>query len=232
MRVPDDVTCAAGDRYRRRTARPATAIAGTFVLALALVLAGCSSGPNGATSALATPPNSIAPTPNYPNSCAPVGEDSSSTCIRLTLAAIDTARAREGLGPIALPAGFAQLTVPEQVFVVLNRERVDRGLAPFAGLSTALDANAQKGATTAGLPPRPDRNYRAVGAEWIGAVDNGLDADYQWLYNDGTNSGVPNCSNTQRSGCWADRDIVLQHFGSHPLAMGAAYRRERRHLAG
>ena len=124
---------------------------------------------------------------------------------------------------MALPAGFAQLTVPEQVFVVLNRERVDRGLAPFAGLSTALDANAQKGATTAGLPPRPDRNYRAVGAEWIGAVDNGLDADYQWLYNDGTNSGVPNCSNTQRSGCWADRDIVLQHFGSHPLAMGAAY---------
>jgi hypothetical protein len=152
-----------------------------------------------------------------------VGEDTSSTCIRLTLAAIDAARAGEGLRPIVLPGGFAQLTVPEQLLVVLNRERVDRGLAPFAGLSAVLDANAQKGAEKAGLPPRPSRAYTAVGTVWIGAVDNGLDADYQWLYNDGPNSGVPTCSNAQSSGCWADRQIILQRFGSHPLVMGAAY---------
>jgi hypothetical protein len=139
------------------------------------------------------------------------------------LAAIDAARAAEGLGPIVLPAAFTRLSVPEQLFVALNRERVDRGLAPFAGLSTALNANAQKGAAAAQLPPRPSRDYTAVGAEWIGAVDNGLDADYQWLYNDGPNSGVPNCTTTQASGCWADRQIVLRRFGSHPLVMGAAY---------
>jgi hypothetical protein len=219
MRAPDDVTCAAGSRGR--TVRPATAIASVLVITLAL--AACSSGPSSATSALATPSNSIAPTPNYPNSCAPVGEDSSSICIRLTLAAIDAARAGGGLRPMVLPADFTQLSVPEQLFVVLNRERVDRGLTPFAGLSAPLDANAQKGADTAALPPAPGHEYRSVNAEWIGAVDNGLDADYQWLYDDGPNSGLPNCSNTQRSGCWADRQIVLQRFGSHPLVMGAAY---------
>ena len=113
--------------------------------------------------------------------------------------------------------------MPEQLFVALDRERVDRGLAPFAGLTAALDADAQKGAGTAELPPRPGRDYAAVGAEWIGAVDNGLDADYQWMYDDGPNSGVPNCSNTQTSGCWADRQIVLQRFGSRHLVMGAAF---------
>ena len=221
MGATDDVTCAAGSRSGRRGVRSTAAIASIVFLGAAL--AACSSGPKSGTSTLTNPSNSIAPTPDYANSCAPVGEDSSNTCIRLSLAAIDAARAGEGLGPLLLPAGFARLTVPEQLLVVLDRERVDRGLAPFAGLSAALDANAQKGAAAAELPPRPGRGYTAVGAEWIGAVDNGLDADYQWLYNDGPNSGVPNCSDTRSAGCWADRQIVLQRFGSHPLVMGAAY---------
>ncbi len=221
MRAPHDPTCAGGRRSRRRGCRPATAVASLFLVALAL--ASGVSVPSSAAGAGAAPSDSIPPTPDYPNSCAPVGEDSSDTCIRLTLAAIDTARAREGLGRMALPAGFAQLTVPEQLFVALDRERVDRGLAPFVGLSAVLDANAQKGAAAAGLPPRPDHAYRSVDAEWIGAVDNGLDADYEWLYHDGPNSGLPNCSNTRSSGCWADRRIVLRHFGPHVPVMGAAY---------
>ncbi len=193
------------------------------LLAAAIALAGCSSGPGNVGKALATPSHSVAPTPNYANSCAPVGEDSSSSCLRLTLEAIDTARAAEGLGPMALPSNFAQLDVPEQVFVALNRERVDRGLAPFVGMTAALDANAQKGAGTATLPPRPGRDYPTVDAEWIGAVDNGLDADYQWIYNDGPNGGVPNCSDGHTSGCWVDRKIVLERFASRHLVMGVAY---------
>ncbi len=124
---------------------------------------------------------------------------------------------------MALPSGFAQLSVPEQVFVALNRERVDRGLAPFVGMTAALDANAQKGAGTATLPPRPGRDYPTVDAEWIGAVDNGLDADYQWIYNDGPNGGVPNCTDDHTSGCWVDRKIVLERFASRHLVMGVAY---------
>ena len=122
-----------------------------------------------------------------------------------------------------LPADFAGLTVPEQLFVAVDSERVDRGLAPFAGLSAALDLDARKGAEAAQLPPSPGAAYAAVDTEWIGAVDNGLDADFQWMYDDGPNSGVPDCSGTRTSGCWADRRIVLDRFGPRHLVMGAAF---------
>ena len=97
--------------------------------------------------------------PDYSDDCAPVGADTSGPCLRITLSAIDAARAEEGLRPMALPADFPRLTVPEQLFVAVDRERVDRGLAPFTGLTTALDAGAQNGADTARLPPRPGAAY-------------------------------------------------------------------------
>ncbi len=122
-----------------------------------------------------------------------------------------------------LPSDFSTLTVPEQLFVVIDRERVDRGLAPVPGLSTALDANAQKGADVAGLPPRLGPAYTSARSEWIGAVDNGLDADFQWLYDDGPDSGVPGCTQNRSAGCWADRRVFLGRFGSRHVVMGAAF---------
>src|SRR5579871_6873737 len=110
------MTSAAGGRSRRRGSL--SAVAAASMLLFALALAACSSGPGSGTRGLATPSNSIPPVPDYGNSCAPIGEDSSNTCIRLTLAAIDAARSGEGLGPLQLPAGFDLLTVPEQLFVV------------------------------------------------------------------------------------------------------------------
>jgi hypothetical protein len=186
------------------------------------VLTGCSAS-SGQPDATDNPTSSLAPTPNYGNVCAPVGADTSTTCLLVTLQAIDAARGAEGLRPMRLPADFARLSVPEQLFVAVDRERVDRGLAPFAGLSTALDKGAIEGADTAQLPPRLGRGYSAAVAEWIGAVANGLDADYQWVYNDGPDSGTPGCSGGQSSGCWADRDIILGSYGTHHLVMGAAY---------
>jgi len=200
------------------------AIAAGATLVAAGAASGCATnaGPQRVT---ANPTTSVAPTPNYGNVCAPVGADSSSTCVRVTLGAIDEARTKEGLGPMRLPADFSGLTVAEQLFVAIDRERVDRGLTPFSGLSAALDQEAAKGADSAQLPPRPGSRYSSVVAEWIGAVANGLDADYQWMYDDGPASGTPGCTGGQTSGCWADRDIVLGSFGSHhlQLAMGAAY---------
>ena len=191
-------------------------------MAVALLLAGCSTrGP--ANGSLADPAHSVSPVPDYPSTCAPVGADTTGPCLRITLDAIDTARAAEGLRPMDLPADFAGLTIPEQLFVAVDRERVDRGLAPFTGLTTALDADAQAAADTARLPTRPGPAYGSVNTEWIGDVDNGLDADFEWLYNDGPHSGVPGCSGPTTSGCWADRQIVLDRFGTRHLAMGAAY---------
>jgi hypothetical protein len=191
-------------------------------VALALLLAGCSSG--GLTGGgLADPTQSVSPVPNYPETCAPVGIDTSSPCLRITLDAIDEARAKEGIRPMKLPADFARLTVPEQLFVAIDRERVDRGLAPFAGLTTTLDVDAAKGADTAHLPASPGAAYGSVNTEWIGDVDNGLDADFEWTYDDGPDSGVPGCTGNATSGCWADREIVLDRFGRRHLVMGAAY---------
>ncbi len=189
---------------------------------LALLLASCSAGGQPG-SGRAEPARSVSPVPDYATTCAPVGADTTGPCLRITLDAIDAARAREGVRPMALPADFSQLTVPEQLFVAVDRERVDRGLAPFAGLTTALDAGAQQGADGARLPPRPGPGYGAVTTEWIGDVDNGLDADFQWLYNDGPGSGVPGCSGNRTAGCWADRNFVLARLGTQHFVMGAAF---------
>ena len=193
-------------------------------LALTLVLAGCSAGGHSGQLGWPTPAQSVTPNPSYPDTCAPVGADTTSPCLRITLDAIDSARAKEGVRPMVLPADFARLTVPEQLFVAVDRERVDRGLAPFTGLTTALDADARQGADTARLPARPGPAYGSVATEWIGDVDNGLDADFEWLYNDGPDSGVPGCSGSRTSGCWGDRAARPRPVRDHgDLVMGAAY---------
>jgi hypothetical protein len=193
---------------------------------MTLLLAGCAAvgqatGQSGG--GLAAPARSVNPAPDYLDNCAPVGVDTSSPCLRITLDAIDKARTHEGLRPMSLPADFGRLTVPEQLFVAIDRERVDRGLAPFTGLTTALNADAQQGAQAARLPTRPGSGYDSVATEWIGDVDNGLDADFEWVYDDGPDSGVPGCSGDKTAGCWFDRHLVLGRLGSRDLVMGAAY---------
>ena len=204
----------------RRPARTASTVA-----ALIAVLAGpACGGPRRteSTSHVPDPPKALAANPDYANACAPSGLDSSISCIEVTLQAIDNARAREHVKPMALPANFPELGVPEQLLVVLDRERVDRGLPPFTGLSSALDATAQQGADRADLPPDPGDGYANSSTEWLGAVANGLDADYAWMYDDGPGSGVPECTKKGGTGCWADRHIVLDDFGPGALVMGAA----------
>ena len=59
---------------------------------------------------------------------------------------------------MALPADFPRLTVPEQLFVAIDRERVDRGLAPFTGLTAALERRRPAGRGCAhGSRPGPGR---------------------------------------------------------------------------
>ena len=44
---------------------------------------------------------------------------------------LDADRAAEGVGPMTLPTNFTSLTVQEQILVLVNLERVDRG-EPFS----------------------------------------------------------------------------------------------------
>ena len=191
------------------------------VALVAALCAACSSGPP-APRSLSDPSQSVVPVPDYTDDCAPLGADASVTCLRVTLDAIDTARAQEGVGPMELPADFAQLSVPEQLFVALDAERVDRGLAPLPDSPPRSTSTPSGRLTRPCCPPGPAAVLRGE-PEWIGAVDNGLDADYQWLYFDGPGSGVPQCSRAQTTGCWEDRRIALDRFASGHLVMGVGY---------
>jgi len=165
----------------------------------------------------------VAPAPDYTQACASNGVDDSVRCIGATLAAVNHAHALEGVRPMVLPAGFAQLSIPNQLFVAVDLERVDRGLPPFGGLIAALNENAQRGANDANDPPDPGQAYVLDDAEWAGGSSNGLDAVYGWMYDDGYNSGNLDCQRRSDAGCWGHRKGILDDFGSGPnLVMGAA----------
>src|SRR5207237_4035137 len=139
------------------------------------------------------------------------GADASVECTEVVLQSIDNARAKERVGPMVLPSDFGKLSVSQQLFVAVNRERVDRGLPPIAGLSTALAAVAERGASRGNLPPDPGSSYRNVNTEWIGAVVNALDAVYQWMYEPG---GAPQGAGSKKSSAWPDRHIILDNVGN------------------
>jgi hypothetical protein len=92
------------------------------------------------------PARSMAPATSLLSSCS--AGDNSGTCNQLALTAIGRARqALEKMGgmSLSLPA-FARLTPAQQLFVVVNLERAERGLAPAVVLSKSLSAIAQAGA--------------------------------------------------------------------------------------
>jgi hypothetical protein len=209
-------------QFRRMARVPLVA-----VLALLGVAApACSRAPapaaRGTASNLPDPSHTMPPSPDYTQICG-VGFDSSSSCLDAVVAAVDAARAAEGVKPMVLPTDFGQLSVPQQLLVAVNLERADRGLRPFAGLTAALDRNAQRGADVADDPPDPGGSYRVVDSEWAGGASNGLDAVYGWMYDDGPGGTNLDCPQKGGLGCWAHRHGILDDFGKiGTLVMGAA----------
>jgi hypothetical protein len=115
------------------------------------------------------------------------------------------------------------LSTSEQLFVAIDLERVDRGLAPFAGMTAALDHNAQVGADRDDDPPDPGPSYLLYDSDWAGGSVNALDAVYGWMYDDGYDSGNLDCLHRGAAGCWGHRKGILDNFGSgNDLVMGAA----------
>src|SRR4051794_30455068 len=75
-----------------------------------------------------------------PSSChsAPTGKE----CIDAAVYYLDKARSRNHLPPYALPTDFASLSPPRQMFVLVNLDRIAYGLAPFPGMTSALNRDA------------------------------------------------------------------------------------------
>ena len=154
------------------------------------------------------------------NACGP--DPDGAACIAAALADIDRARAAEGVQAMELPNDFASLTAPQQLLVITNLERVNRGLTPVSGLADSLDRVAAS-AASADTDPMPSKINGDVGASnWAGGTRSTLVADFLWMYDDGPGSGNADCQRAGDSGCWGHRHNILYRF-SGPIAMGAGY---------
>jgi hypothetical protein len=118
----------------------------------------------------------------------------SAGCIASTLQATDTARAREGLAPMTLPGNYTALTAAEQLFVLADTERVDRGLPPALGLVNELDEDAQAAAqadtdpTPTIVPPGVSiMRWASNWSENAGA----LGSNYNWMYATTSSASAP-----------------------------------------
>ncbi len=173
--------------------------------ALALpVLAGVFVAPSASALGILPPSNPAASIPapaSMISAC--YGGGTATSCQTAAIAAIDAARAREGVGPLLLPSNYNSLTAAEQLFVLVDLERVARDVAPIAGMTPVLDNEAQAGAAGHTDPTGPN------GATWDSTVAVGeasaLTTDYDWMYNDGPGSANAACP----PDCWGHRDAIL-----------------------
>ena len=173
------------------------------------------------------PPANVAFNPNPFGSgpCSRVQNDGTVTldpyvntpaCDAYVLLSVNHARSLEKVKPMALPTNFSKLTPAQQIFVVLNLERVDRALAPYVGMSTALTAAAQVAARE-NRDPRPPANFKTGPLNWGGIWAGGISAltsDFVWMYNDGwtgSRAATSNlaCTSARAPLCWAHRNIIL-----------------------
>ncbi len=178
----------------------------------------------------ANPSSNIAASPNFAAVCRQDGTESA-PCISAATQATDAARSLEGLGAMALPSNFAALAPAQQLFVVIDVERVDRGLPPVVGMVAQLDQDAQNAAgtnadpTPASVPPGV--TVMDWASNWAEAAGP-LGSNYGWMYDDGPGSGDIDCTPSDPSSCWGHRDNELgfdasQLASSHGvLVMGAA----------
>lgn len=137
------------------------------------------------------------------------------------LAAINACRAAEGVGPLVLPSNFSSLTPVEQGFVVIDLERVNRGLPAIVGLSAPLNSLAAAGAS-GGTDPAFPAGGVSGGGIWAGAYSV-LQADYLWMYVDGPGGNNLDCTSSNSSGCWGHRDIILWDRSAGTLVSGGGF---------
>ena len=138
------------------------------------------------------------------------------------LVAVNAGRARDGVGPISAN-GFYSLTPAQELFVVVNLERIGRSLPPLEAMTGSLNALSQGAADVSLDPAAPVQ----TGSPWsYGSVEAGLSdplrADFGWMYEDGCAVTPPQL--TVNGDClksppqpWSHRDVIL---GDYPAGLG------------
>jgi hypothetical protein len=178
---------------------------------------------------IANPHTSLKPKPDYNVACYEHG-GLSAACYDTALQAINRARAREHVRPLRLPANFRSLSQADQVFVVTQQERVDRGLPALAGYTADLNQRALVAAKNNADPLLGGLLSGVL--HWLGFVSNwakdynALAADYDWMYDDGYPSANYECRRPGGSGCWGHRENILSLIpGQHTIVGSSAVRR-------
>jgi hypothetical protein len=193
----------------------------------------------GAQSVL-NPGSNIAPNPNFFDSGACSGSAGSYTCANpcvspslswptdsnspgcdsYVLEAINDARATIGENVLTLPSNWYSLSAGEQLFVLLDMERVGDGETPVLGINASLSAQAESAAQNS-ADPVPTLSFPAEngpgggywGSVWAQGISP-LAADYLWMYEDGWGGSAATtsnqaCTSASSSDCWGHRDILL-----------------------
>lgn len=166
-----------------------------------------------------------------------VAQGTAPLCLADAVLATDRAQHTEGLRSFALPRNFAHLSVPEQLLVLVDIERVSRGQSPVLGVSARANVFAQLGARRNADPLLPATSgiaglTGAWSSNYAGAV-NTLDANYEWMYTDGWDGKLTfnyDCTGPRAPGCWGHRDNILENASRMPcnesacsIVMGAGY---------
>lgn len=230
---------------RRTLALAKVAVSATTLSAAGLLLASSVTAPHLSMEAPTNPSTNIAPSSNFLQSGSCTGSSGNYSCTnpcvssQLTwpvfsakractayvLEAINNARAQENVGPMVLPSNWDSLTIPEQMLVATNLERVARGYPPYLGLNANLDRAALSAATQSADPDLAKGfavGFDALGATAFGgswsAGFNVLAGDYMMMYSDGWGGSLNStsniaCTSPSAGGCWAHRDELL---GSAP----------------
>jgi hypothetical protein len=166
------------------------------------------------------------PSPCFPT--AVLGYNASRACSDLLLTAINEAQATEHLPGFTLPSNYFQLSATRQMFVLVDLERISRGVPPLVGLSPFLGAAATNAAREAVDPAfqssygpvkvwaPPQGGDYAFGGVWSGGAVNAAASVFGWFYDDGWGgrSNTTNfvCTSATSSGCWGHRDELLGEF--------------------
>jgi hypothetical protein len=158
--------------------------------------------------------------------CYPTGAfvyNSSRACTDILLTGINQAQAAEHLPGFVLPSNYFSLSATRQMFVLVNLERISRGVPPLVGLSPYLSATATTAAGQSADPPfqasygpvqvwaPPSGNY-AYGGAWGGGSVNAADVVFGWFYGDGFGNGWPTftgCARPNGPMCWWHREELL-----------------------
>jgi ribosomal protein L24E len=154
-------------------------------------------------------------------------QSDTSACLQASITSLNAGRASEGLPNVKLPSNFDSLSRIDQLFVLINEERVVRGLPPVYGVASMLQNDALAGAKasadptlTVNVPTDPYGNYGSIYAfNYSTAADV-----FEWMYDDGYGGTNFDCTTASSPGCWGHRDIILgttQSGSSYVMGIGS-----------